>query len=218
MKKILSIALAIVLSLSLSACSSYSPTDITNTFLQAVKDLDEKVQLETYDGLEVDLKNILKDIETGNPFIDEVYETLAEQLTDKLSQFGYEVTNEKVDGDNATVNAIFKTYDIKEAIVNATDDFFKELMELAATATSAEDLSSEKFIDVIVKSIMDELNTMTLDNIKTVILPLVKADCDWKVAALNDSSDFLNAISGGLFDGLSYMKNALTTLSGLVKE
>ena len=121
MKKILALLISLMMVFSLTACGGPSPTDVSDNFLTAIKNADNEALAECYVEDEFDLFQEASDAaesddeEDGDKEEAEADDALTkvyeENLVPKMLEFEYELSNEKIDGDKATVDVTEKTYE-----------------------------------------------------------------------------------------------------------
>lgn len=195
MKKRLLI-LTLVLVLPLYSCGSPTPTDVTEEFLTAIKTNDTETLKATYAGDNMDMEGALKrqDID-----VEDADKLLKEEVIPKLQSFEYEVSGEKIDGSNATVQVKLKTYGFGKAFTAFSQEYFKQAFanllsgsygDGSAIPTNNDELATDIFLA--------KLKGMKKDFVKTVTLKLIEKDGEWIVDAIKDSDDFFDALSGGL--------------------
>ena len=202
MKRIISIILMVLMIVGLTACGA-SPTSTTESFLNAVKSGDTDTINEVYAGGTLDIMDSVSDEgddaedETTDDSLDKVYDEL---LVPKLLDFDYEVSNEQIDGDKATVDVKFTTYKLGDAF----SAFFSEYLT-QAFALIFSDVSDEQ-MDALASNILTEKLNLCEEKTydKTVTLSLSKKDGKWVVDAIEPASDIIDALSGGL---VTTMKN-----------
>ena len=134
------------------SCSGPKPSEVAKTFLEGIKKQDEKVVTDVYslgklDILGASYKKDTSKNEEGDkdPKMDKLFN---EQLLPKMLDFEYETSNEKIDGDKATVDVNIKTYRVGDTI----SSFFGEYMS-QAFALAFLDVSEDR-LDALAVSIL----------------------------------------------------------------
>ena len=217
MKKTFLFALVAVLAMGalLVGCTGQvqtnSPTWVTTQFLNAVKANDAATMAKYYDGEpdenEFDLENMIGE---GADFSPAMRNTLT-NLSKKILDFDFKVTNEKIDGDKATVDVEVKTYNFGKFLTDVMGDYVGTAFSMALSG--GQGVTAEQFEAELVK-VMDE----KLGNLKdksfttTVPISLKKTADGWKVQELDDN--FVNAVMGGLMSTLSDIFGNLGALGG----
>lgn len=191
MKKVIGIILCIALVFGLCACGGPSPTDVTNDFMKAVKEKDNETLKTVYGGGDLDLTKSVKDGKGKDEF-DKLF---GDALYKKLFDFDYEVSNEKVDADKATVDVKIKTYDLGAAFTNFINDYMAQAFSMALSGAS-EDAVNKKAEEIF----LSKLEESKKDYEKTVTLNLSQKDDKWVVDELKTNGDFYNALTGGIID------------------
>ena len=214
MKKILALLISLMMVFSLTACGGPSPTDVSDNFLTAIKNADNEALAECYVEDEFDLFEEASDAaESGDEedgdkeeaeaddALTKVYE---ENLVPKMLEFEYELSNEKVDGDKATVDVTVKTYQMGSAFTAFFGEYMTQAFALVFSDTSDEQMSA--LAANILTSKLDNMTGKTYE--KTATLSLIKKDDKWLVDSVEGNKDVLNALSGGLVDAVSNMATA----------
>ena len=115
MKKIIVVALVAVFCLgALAGCSSApSPTQVTQNFLDAVKASDSEEIQNSYTNGSFSFEDMTSSeaSEEGT----QLNEETANALSSKLLEFDYELSNEQINGDTATVDVAITTYPLGDA-------------------------------------------------------------------------------------------------------
>lgn len=194
MRKIFSTFLIFVLAASLSACGSAStPKDTAEKFLTAVKAKDAEGIRTVYDGsysedeLTGTVESLLGESEEGA-----ADDEATKQFEEKLFDFDYTIGEERVDGENAEVDVTIKTYDFGTMLGQYAERAMSELMAAAVDGASQEE------IDAMDRKILEEeLDKLTEKSYETTVpMKLKKVEGEWKVAKMEDDSEFMNAILG----------------------
>ena len=138
-----------------------TPTLTADAFLKALKAQDLEALEQVYEG-------DVKDFSLAEEIDDPTMLALAEKAMEKMLDFDYTLDNEQINGNNATVDVLFKTYDF--------EGIFKDLTD----------------------SILEALKSAKKDKDISVPLKLVKKGGKWMVKDLNKSDDLMFALSGGI--------------------
>lgn len=214
-RKLLVITAIMVMIAVLSGCGPKipTPTETTNSFLQALKSQDAEAIASVYDGTDVDLLEAASDSaednetdsdsETTDTGLEAVYE---EQMLPKMLDFDYELSNEQIDGDKATVDVKITTYRIGDAFTAFFSDYISQAFMLAFSDASEEDLDA--LATTILAGKLADLSEKTYE--KTATLSLSMKDDKWVVDNIEDSDEFLDAITGGLVTSMKTMTDAFS--------
>lgn len=197
MKKIVTLILAFVICFAFVSCGSPSPTDVTDSFLKAVKAQDAEEMAKVYAG--DDFKVLDDDGEDK-----EVLGALEKSIMTKFFDFEYKIANEKIDGDKAKVDVTFKTYKMGNAFTAFIGEYFSQALGLAFSGAS--DKQVEELAETLFTEQLDKLTKK--DYTKTVSVSLEKVDDQWKISEFDEESDVLNAMSGGLIEAINNTSNA----------
>ena len=114
----------------------------------------------------------------------------------KAKEFDYKISEEKIDGDKATVNVKITSYNIAGFMVNWITDYMQTASEQFADSTP-DDSQMEQMLK---ESYENQKNTLKKNKKKDVKLNLVKDDGKWKVNTLKKNDELFNAINGGVID------------------
>ena len=194
MRKIFSIFLIFVLAASLSACGSApTPKDIAEKYLAAIKAQDEEGISALSEGSysEDELMGTV-DLVLGESEEGEEYDEATKKFKEKVIDFDYTIGEERIDGENAEVDVTIKTYDFGTMLGQYAERAMSELMAAAVDGASQEE------IDAMDRKILEEeLDKLTEKSYETTVpMKLKKVEGEWKVAKMEDGSEFMNAILG----------------------
>ncbi|MBO5994810.1 MAG: hypothetical protein J6Q41_04800 [Firmicutes bacterium] len=202
MKKIFCILLIIAMIFTMAACGNKGPTQVpeeeeimspTNTldaFLKAFKARDVDELNEYYEGESDDLI-FWKDME------EPALEGLMDKMMAKLLDFDYVLSNEKIDGKNATVDVNFKTYDIGGIMTDIFNSLKSDLYTLAISGLSPEELEAE-ISDIMAKKFEEYSEIAKKEKVVAVPVKLVMINNKWFVKDLSRADEIKDALSGGL--------------------
>ena len=194
MRKIFSIFLIFVLAASLSACGSApTPKDIAEKYLAAIKAQDEEGISALSEGSysEDELMGTV-DLVLGESEEGEEEDEATKKFKEKVFDFDYTIGEERIDGENAEVDVTIKTYDFGTMLGQYAERAMSELMAAAVDGASQEE------IDAMDRKILEEeLDKLTEKSYETTVpMKLKKVEGEWKVAKMEDDSEFMNAILG----------------------
>ena len=198
MKKTLCIFLIFTLVFAMASCgkSKSVPTseDLTpsltaDAFLKALKARDMDALEKVYEG---DVKDFSLEEEIEDPML----LALADKAIEKMLDFDYILDNEQIDGNNATVDVLFKTYDFEGILEDLTKDVISNIMNLGIWNSDPEDIEKKVF-EVLAEEFTEALKTAKKDKDVSVTLKLVRKGGKWMVKDINRSDDLMYALSGG---------------------
>ena len=198
MKKFISIMLVLLMVFSMSACGGASgsndegpsPTEVMDSFLKALKAGDLETAAQYYDG-NIDKINFMED---GD---DPIFSDVMDDLTEKMLDFDYTLSNETVKKNDATVDVEFTTYDLGNVMNELLMAVMSDSSALALMGADQGEL--EAVIAEIVKTKFDEvIKSVNKDTTVTVTVNMVKKKGKWLIKDLADTDDFMNALSGGI--------------------
>lgn len=197
MKIVLCIILILVLVFTFAACGNgkgsggdLGPTITLDAFLKALKARDMDTLALYYEG---DISDLSLEDEIDDPLLS----ALIDKMIDKALDFEYTLDNEQIDGNNATVDVLFKTYDIESILKGMTDDLLSNILDLGILTLDQDDLE-EKIRDILDKDFTEAIKNAKKDLTITVPVKLVKKGGKWMVKDINKADDLMYALSGGL--------------------
>lgn len=211
------VAVAMVSALVFSACmlcacsSQPSPSDVTASFLDAMKACDHETIEKTYSGADVsavDIAALLSmaaetsekaDAADGEWSEDQM--EVFDSLVAKANEFDYEILGETVDEGAAKVEVKLSAYEIGDALDDAVANYISKAFVLAFSEGSNE----EKMQRVFISELDSAVRGLTEKNyVKTIELSLTKTDDGWKVDELSEKQ--LDAMYGGITNSLEAFK------------
>lgn len=213
LKRIALLALTVVgCCMLLAGCSSPTPSQTVDSFLQAMKAQDTESMAKYYAGDASDLagswlnESVGTDIDGSRDLTDDE-KAVMQKFAGKLCDFDYQLGDEKIDGDTATVNVSVTTYDFGEAVDNALNDYLEEAI---TQAFSGKELSTSKSNKIFYKAFDKQLDKLADKSVQTdAQLSLTKGDDgSWKVNDLDN--DAVNALTGQLVDKVAAYEKAFS--------
>ena len=171
MKKVAILVLAFCM-VFLAACGSTSPSDALKADLEDAKSSPDAI--------------------IGEVGTDTFGEQATELLINKVLEFQYELGEETVDGDTATVETTITTYPFGEIFNDVVNDFIDEAYANPSIASD----------EAALTALLDELMTKALNDadmtyVATISIELKKDGNSWVV---QESDDLSNALTGGMLD------------------
>ncbi len=177
MKKFAVLLLALCLVL-LTACGSATPTDALKADLENAKANPEE---------------IMGDIgEDG--FGDEA----TKALVDKVLEFEYELGEEIVEGETATVETTITTYPFGKIFNTVVSNFITQAF------ANADSMTEDQMTALMDKLLMEELDKAEKSYSETVKITLAQEDDQWVV---QEDDAMANALTGGMLDFANSMNN-----------
>jgi hypothetical protein len=202
-RKFFALSLIIVMVFTLASCGGAqtpaepeepedTPTMALDTMLKSIQNLDFETAQQYYSGDMGSLEGMSENASS------ETAEVVDKMLRDALN-FEYALDNEVIssDGQTATVDIVFTTYNMGEI-------FKKIIEELTARATVLQEggMTADQFQtemnNIVIGIYNDILKTAEKDLKISLTVNLTKVDGQWKVDDLKDSTEFLDALTGGL--------------------
>lgn len=204
----------------LAGCSGPTPTEVAQQFLDGVKADDAEALQASYSGdpntlFSSELEDVSAEADAASAdaaaedqATAELQGVIDDELTPKLREFDYEISNEQIDGDMATVDVKMTTYAAGEALTSFVSDYVSQAIALAFSGASEEEIS-----ELATSLFSSKMKTMEKNYTDTVTLNLTKVDGSWKVDALDVDSEMSDALMGGLISAASTMESAYGGLS-----
>jgi hypothetical protein len=173
----------------LTSCGS-NPAAAADQYLKAIKSQDNKT---VNDQIEKSFSMIKMNDEQKKILTD---------FIKKLCDFDYKIGDTKKDGDNATVDVTFTTYDWKTWYQNIIKDAQDEVLEMAKEGKITADNATEEATRLIINDIDKDLGKLKKKDVKSnATLKLKKKDGKWTVDS--PDADCFNAMMGNLKKAIS---------------
>ena len=109
---------------------------------------------------------------------------------DKVLEFDYQLGEEKIDGDKATVETTITTYPFGEIFTGIVADFIPQ-------AFANPDMTDDDASALLDQLLMDALDKADKTYSKTITIELSQEDGEWVV---QESDEMSNALTGGMLD------------------
>ncbi|MCQ2555124.1 MAG: DUF5105 domain-containing protein [Clostridia bacterium] len=179
MKKAISILLVLCLVFTFISCGkAKSPSDAVVSYL---KDLQHGKGGYSVDSIDM----------SG------VSDALENALKKAFTEFQYEVKNESIRDDKATVEILFTNYDVGTPLKDALQEYISEAMALAFSGADQKD-----YDDLMDKKMTEKLKDLSFSFKETVTFTLTKSGSKWLLDDISDNNDLFNAITGGVSSAL----------------
>ena len=187
----------------LSGCASASPSEVVSSTLDAVKGQDTETLATYYAGDSSEISGGgLSDLTGEFVSVDSMTEaekTAYDKLVTKMLDFDYTLGDEHVEGDTASVDVSFDSYDIGSAFVQSFSSYLGGAVAMAASGASSEDITDGFYRQL--SSDLDNLSDKT--RTETTTITLTKTDGQWKVDTLSEEA--IDAVSGGLYSAVEQL-------------
>lgn len=197
-RRILSLLMVFVVTVSLCSCGTPSPTDTVDKFLNGIKTQNNEEIKGIYADEEFEFANEL-DEEDGK----ELNKVLQEKMFPMLMDFQYTLSNEVIDGNKATVDVTVKTYNFGGAFTNFMSNYLTQAFALAFSD------SNESKIDKLAANLLEtELTDLTEKTYEeTATITLTSTENGWVIDELEDDGEVMNVLTGGIVKSVSSMNN-----------
>lgn len=188
-----------------------SPSQVTAAALDAVKARDATTFAKYYAGdANADGQNLAGNVlgQAGvNTELTADQQAVVDKLADKFLDFDYKVGKESINGDTATVDVTFTTYDFAAFAKNV---LAKYLGNAFATAFTPGGASQEAMADVLAAAVSDNMSLLNSKSVSTTVpVTLTKTQDGWKIKQLDQA--VLDALMGGV---LSTFGNLASVFGG----
>ena len=186
MKKVISLMLALVLALSLTACGGKAgPEGVVGQFCKGLQELDEKAIAQCFEnGDDLELSD-LEDVDSD----DAVAQKIMDFMKSCAGQLKYQVGEATVDGDTATVPVEFTYVNAGSLMTEILTEYISQAWSLALSGADDEKLAAafEEVFDE--KTTGADFPTLTA----TLTIPCVQTSDGWKISSSADNSEELSA-------------------------
>jgi hypothetical protein len=167
-----------------------SPTQTLDAFLKAFKARDADKLNEFYEGESDDLI-FWKDLE------DPALAGLMDKMMEKLLDFDYALSNEKIDGKTATVDVNVTTYDIGGILTGIFSSMATDFKTFAIMGLSPEELEKE-INEIMTEKFEEYAKIAKKERVVSVPVKLVMINGRWLVKDISSTDEIVDALSGGL--------------------
>ncbi|MBR2748388.1 MAG: DUF5105 domain-containing protein [Firmicutes bacterium] len=202
-RKFFALSLIIVMAFTLASCGGaqtpaepeepeVTPTMALDTMLKSIQDLDFETAQQYYSGDMGSLEGMSENASS------ETAEVVDKMLKDALN-FEYALDNEVIssDGQTATVDIVFTTYNMGEIFEKIIEELMARATVLQEGGMTADQFQAE-MNNIVIGIYNDILKTAEKNLEISLTVNLTKVDGQWKVDDLKDSTEFLDALTGGL--------------------
>ena len=205
-----------------AATQATTPSDTVSKAFDALKAQDCETLTKYYNGDTAALENpeaALSGTDLSQLGIDQTQTELtdeqkavADAVTKKLLDFDYSTSNEKIDGDKATVDVSVTTYDFGGMFTSFFTEYISQAFASAFT-DGADEAALQEQAFTLLNSKIGELSAK--DKTNTATITLTKAeDGTWKIDELRDNKEFADALLGGAISSLSGYLDSFSSLMG----
>lgn len=186
------------------ACGSQSPTDVADTFLAAIKAQDSDAIKSVYADGALDLLGETEE-ESEEVLGDDFSDELEQELINKILEFDYEISNEQINGDTATVDVAISTYDFGSAMAEFASEYITQGLVLAFSGASDDEMNE------LANTLFEEqLEKAEKDYTGTTTLSLTKTDDGWTVDEIDEGGVFVDVLFGGLINSLENLEDSFS--------
>lgn len=187
MKKVISLMLALVLALSLTACGGKAsgPEGVVGQFCKGLQELDEKAIAQCFEnGDDLELSD-LEDVDSD----DAVTQKIMDFMKSCAGRLKYQVGEATVGGDTATVPVEFTYVNAGTLMTEILTEYISQAWSLALSGADDEKLAAafEEVFDE--KTTGADFPTLTA----TLTIPCVQTSDGWKISSSADNSEDLSA-------------------------
>lgn len=187
MKKVISLMLALVLALSLTACGGKSsgPEGVVGRFCKGLQELDEEAIAQCFENGDDLEPSDLEDVDSD----DAVAQKIMDFMKSCAGRLKYQVGEATVDGDTATVPVEFTYVNAGSLMKDILTEYISQAWSLALSGADDEKLAAafEEVFDEKTKGA--DFPTLTA----TLTIPCVQTSDGWKISSSADNSEDLSA-------------------------
>jgi hypothetical protein len=202
-KKLLAFITVLIMTASLCACGGPSPTDTVTAFMDGIKTQDSEAIAAAYAGEEFAFSGVLELDEEGDESASD--KVLTEQMMPMIMEFDYELANEVIDGDKATVDVTITTYSFGTAFNAFVTNYLTEAFAMAFSGASDEAIDAKG-----AELLSAELEKLTEKNTtKTATLSLTATEEGWAIDEIAEDAPFYDALTGGLMSTVEALDSAM---------
>jgi hypothetical protein len=191
----------LAISLSLMGCQKEaSPSEVLGEILTATQNMDSE-ELAKYgaEQLGSDADSIASGLAGSNGTeLSDNQQKMVKAMVSKIVDFEYTLGEEKIDGNTATVEVTFKTYDFSDAMLKATETFADNV----AASVKNGSYDQSKLEDNMYGFMADEFDALDKRTVeKSTVFTLTKGSDGWQLDTITD--DNKDAMLGGLLSNIS---------------
>lgn len=208
-KSICVLAAILVTAAMITACGGPTPSEAAGSFFKGIKAQDASAIEKAYDGKAkwVGTEDLESAFSVGDTKLTKSQKKVISNLTERLLKFSYQVTDEQIDGDKATVKVTFTTYKFGNMITSVFTDFKAEAVDRAVAGKT---YSDKDLTRMVINELKANNATLTDKNKKkTVTVNLKKTGGRWKVTKM--SAEAVDAMLGGIVTALETINDATDT-------
>ena len=237
MKKLIAGALVLAMTIAFAGCGSASPTDVAESFLQAIKANDTGALQGVYAGTLEETEegeeeitasaNLLSQLDSINDDSDDSEATEEESTTEAETDTEEAVEDEDIFTTVLEDKLTAFDYTLSNEVIDgdkASVDVTVTTYDLgAATRTALGEYlqqaiglafagaSEEYMTELLNDTLKDNYEPLTEKEFEeTVTLNLVKVDDEWKVADANENEEAIDGLFGGLISAFTDFENAFS--------
>ena len=195
MKKILSAILALGILLSAFGCAKPTEEDlIKKAITDYISDLlKEPMELLSAAGEIIDQSGVTKE--------------LWEILNEMLKRTAVEVSNIRIEGDHATADLEFSTYDIGQSFTVMLQEYVDKIMSAYLSEGGWETVDTDAIMAECWKKTLGEQEEKGLTLSFPFTMELEKTAEGWKTGNYLKNQELLNILAGGLFGSYDFDNN-----------
>lgn len=195
MKKILSLVLALVMTLSLASCGAEpKPDGVVTDFCNAMQKFDLVTMSALMDGADEVTEEELAEME------EEIPTEMREYFTTQAGKMTYSITGSEVVEDTATVTVVFKYSDITPIMGVVLGEYIQQAFAMAFTGASDEAME-----DLLYSIFNEKVKTVDATTAETTVdFSCVKTEEGWAITeAGEDAMHVLTCNMAAAFDAFS---------------
>ena len=185
----IALVLIVVMSLSMAACGAKeaTPTEALDSYLKGIQK----------NGINAE------DIDLGEMANSEETKEFASEILEKMTEFDYTLSNEKIDGESATVDVNIKTYGFGDMLTEVLSEYIQQAFVMAFS-----DASEEEMTALFKKLLNEKMNVLEKNYDNTVTVEMIKGENGWELKDTSTENPLYDALLGGLYTSIENMGEA----------
>ncbi|MBQ3394116.1 MAG: hypothetical protein IJG64_03070 [Oscillospiraceae bacterium] len=133
-------------------------------------------------------------------------DSVTKQLDEKIFGFDYDVIEETVDGENATVKVNITAFPIGEAVIEWFREYISTRLSMAFSGASEEEMNA--YLESSFTEKLAALEEKSYES--TITLSMYQTNGKWMIDESSLDSKFIDRVSDGLFSSITAMSNAFS--------
>ena len=189
MKKILALLLVLLLVFSAAACGKTpAPSKVLDEILKEIKKTDYTKEAE--------LAEIMEALGAEN----------TKEFVSLFTDFDYEILDEEINDDTATVTVKITTYNFGQMFIEAVQEY---ILQVFSIAFSNPDITEEELVEILQDIFTDKISKMEKNFTQTIDVGFTLTDEGWVLDYELYESELFDAILGGMIKAIDEFADSL---------